>query len=300
MALSRAQRGLTVLAAVAVLAGVAVVLVLRAATQGGWLAAAVRSRLFVTCGAVLLGSAAAFWVAAGVLWQAGAQGRRQRRAQDGTAMIEFALVLPIALTLVLLMVQSSLLMVGNLCVNYAAYCAARSAIVQVPRDLGDVEGPNIVLDDLQASEKLQRIQSAAVWAVLPVSSSSEDVQEGDAGRLNGALSNFFSQYGVDEPGWVGPYLARKLAYAEQYTVTEISAPDDGATYGEREDIRANVRHTFYLSIPYASWVFRKFAGDEGVTLDFGSGQRGIIIEASCTLTNEGLQDYVDVEHFPPQ
>ncbi len=45
----------------------------------------------------------------------------------------------------LLMVQSSLLMGGYLCVNYASYCAARSAIVYIPQEMRE-ESRNQLLD----------------------------------------------------------------------------------------------------------------------------------------------------------
>ena len=38
--------------------------------------------------------------------------------------------------------------------------------------------------------------------------------------------------------------------------------------------------------------------DDGVELDFGSGQFGTVIRATCTLPNEGVHDYIDVEPFP--
>ena len=98
-----------------------------------------------------------------VLWRAGQRNRRTANGQSGVAMLEFAMVLPIGLILVLLMIQSSLLMVGNLCVNYAAYCAARSAIVTVPLDLSNSEPHNVVAFG-GTTGKTERIRLAAVWA----------------------------------------------------------------------------------------------------------------------------------------
>ena len=135
---------------------------------GGWVTSAVRDGQFVTCAVVF--AAAGLLLAA--LWRALLlMGRAQRQrpgVKDGTALIEFVLVLPIALMLVLVMLQSALLMAGNFCVHYAAYCAARSAVVQVPMDYGRNEPPNVVLADPIWSGKLARIRDAAVWAVMPV------------------------------------------------------------------------------------------------------------------------------------
>ena len=87
------------------------------------------------------------------------------RGQDGAAIVEFVMVLPILLMIVLVMVQSSLLMAGNLCVHYSAYCAARGAIVYVPFDSPPTEPPNAVLGSSIDSYKRMRIKQAAVWAL---------------------------------------------------------------------------------------------------------------------------------------
>ena len=63
-----------------------------------------------------------------LLVRIGARARARKRSQDGGAVVEFALVLPIAAALALLLAQASFLMVGHLCVQYSAYCAARAAI----------------------------------------------------------------------------------------------------------------------------------------------------------------------------
>jgi|GEM_PF-904159 len=295
-----------------------------------WLGRATRSGLFVVCGLVLLGSAAALVLAMLVLWQAGAAGRRQRRGESGAAIVEFALVLPIALMLVLLMIQSSMLMAGNICVNYAACCAARSAIVTVPLNLSPDEPYNMVMAGNPAgSGKLQRIKAAAVWAVMPVSASDVRSPEGDASALQEGLGAIYTAYGAGTPAWVQNYLARKIRYAEDHTQVFLDPPananmqnvtytnDDGSTaqgdkYGPSarddsyrlspaagnvaaEDIRATVEHVFCLSVPYAGRIFSALS--DGV--DLGEGQRGLRIRASCLLTNEGAQDYVEVERFVP-
>ena len=111
------------------------------------------------------------------------------------------------------------------------------------------------------------------------------------------MRHFFNQYGATAPGWATdePYLGRKLAYAEEHTQVELEAPADAKAYSDHEDLRVRVRHDFYLSVPYADKVFAEFG--PGVDLGFGNA-RGLNLSAACTLTNEGVQDYVDVEKFP--
>jgi len=267
-------------------------------SSAGWLASAVTSRLFIICGVVGVVSACALVAIGGMLWAAGSRNRLRRRSQDGSAILEFALALPFAMMLVLLMAQSSLLMVGNLCVNYSAYCAARSAIVNVPDDLSPNEPPNVVDSDPTASGKMRRLQVAAVWAVLPVSCSSRDLPEADAQALIEGLESFFERYGEPTPYWVRAHLGRKLRYADEYTTVELEPPAQGGKYAAHEDLRVTVRHTFYMAIPYANRAFSSLAGGDGVALGFGQGEYGMVIRATCRLTNEGEQDYVDIEPFP--
>ncbi len=94
---------------------------------GHWLLAALTGRLSLACAAVICGCLAALVVLVRLLWRMGAAGRRKGvTSQGGSVMLEFALVFPFILLLVCTMVQSMLLMAGNLCVHYAAFCAAHA------------------------------------------------------------------------------------------------------------------------------------------------------------------------------
>jgi len=262
-----------------------------------WVVSAITSRMFVICALVTLASTAGLVLLGGFLWRAGARQRLRPRGEDGAAILEFVMVLPIGLMLVLVIVQSSLLMVGNLCVHYASYCAARSAIVNVPADLSPTEPPNFVSDDATASGKLRRVHVAAVWAVLPVSCSSPSIPEGDAATLKKGLEGLLSGFGQEPPSWIQEHLGRKLQYAEDHTQVSLSAPLKGDKYAAHEDIVVTVRHTLYLSVPYASKLFATMAR-EGVELNFAPGEYGMEITATCRLTNEGVQDWVEAEKFP--
>ena len=62
-------------------------------------------------------------------------------------------------------------------------------------------------------------------------------------------------------------------------------------------MHVGVNHTLFLSVPYANWLFSSLDKTDGRTMDFGPGEYGMVIHATCHLTNEGAQDYVDVEPF---
>jgi hypothetical protein len=246
--------------------------------------------LYISGGCVM-----ALAVLAGVLVRAGAPPRRRLGAQDGTAIIEFALVLPIALMIALMMLQSSLLMGGYLCVNYASFAAARAASVQVPRDLEDEEA-NVVADlsDPELSEKMWHIHMAAVWATMPAADGAFDGDSPYGAVLQEGLADFLSRHGRSA-NWTSTLIGKKLAYAQQNTWVSLQPPINGDSFGEHEDLHVTVKHNLYLSIPYANWILAKL---DSAGVDFGEGRYAVTVEIPCTLTNEGKQDYIDVERFP--
>jgi len=259
-----------------------------------WPPEVLRDLLFWKC-VLLVGFCAAALSVVVVAFSSGRARRSVRPGpQEGVAMLEFALVLPIALMIVLVMAQSSLLLGGNLCVHYASYCAARTAIVTIPEDLPYEPANQPVLP---GGAKWNRIRQSAVWAVLPVACGNKYYPASvDAGSLAEGLGEFFSSYGSEVPAWASDVgvLSRKLSYASDERYTEIGVEQPrGASYGPDEDITVNVRHTYYLAVPYASWLFAEVLdAADGVNLDFGPGQYGLNIYAKCTLQNQGAPDGV--------
>ncbi len=232
-----------------------------------------------------------------VLWRAGQRNRRTVDPEGGVAMLEFAMVFPIGLMLSLLMVQSSLLMVGNHCVNYAAYCAARSAIVMVPLDLSNNEPHNVVAFG-GASGKTERIRQAAVWAVMPVSCSAPEITPLAVTDLENGLDDLFDSYGVATPLWVRSQLRYRLGYADEHTSIELDPPANGDIFGDNEDLRVTVVHTFYMAVPYASSLFAAMDSQNAVELGFGAGEYGLIIRSAEVLVNHGVPDFIEPEIFP--
>jgi hypothetical protein len=263
------------------------------------------SRLFVIHALVVLGSGVILIWLGKVLALLG-KGRRRRPSarsagEQGAVMVEFALVLPIAMMLILAIAQSAMLMVGTFCVHYAAYCAARSAAVYVADDLTDEsdEPANFVDDDVMHSFKMQRVHDSAVWAVLPVSASSHLVQPGDAHTMTEGIDTLFGRYNKNTPLWVNRLLARKLTYAQDYTEVWLDPPADGSDeFGANEDLHVWVRHTFYMSVPFAGRLFSMLDRKDGVKLDFGSRRYGVAMVASCHMTNEGEHDNIELEEYP--
>jgi len=281
--------------------------VVKVSPRSHWLAQAMASRLFVTCAVVLVAGGLLLALLAAFLWQAGRPYRKARRGESGVAILEFALAMPFLLIIGLVMAQASLLMVGNVCVHYAAFCAARSAIVVIPREFGSGEPRNLLVDSDADTGKMYRIKLAAVTALAPVSCGSDEISGAGAGgdTYVEGIDRFLSLQSVERPGWVDERLSRKLAYAGEYTDVEVDPPlprtdpdeaEEDGLFDDNEDVHVTVRHTFYMSVPTGAWIFSFFA--ERVELPFGTNEYGMKMAAYYTLPNEGVQDYVDIEEFP--
>lgn len=266
------------------------------AAGDGWFGRFLRSRTTLAAGAAAMASLLALCLLAGAMWRLGRAGRSRRGEgrQAGTAAIEFALVFPFALMIVLIMIQSMLLMVGNLAVHYAAFAAARAAVVRVPENVSYDEPRNVVCHPLD-SAKYHRIRCAAVYALMPVAAGKPGAggtsTAGGAATIADGLGRFFELSGSNVPRWIETMLAAKVTYAWDYTDVELFGPDDGLVYGDHEDLRVRVRHTLYLPVPYANRIF-------GSELPAGAGDYGTTVEATYALTNCGVVDEIDQERFP--
>ncbi|MCD4699196.1 MAG: pilus assembly protein [Phycisphaerae bacterium] len=270
-----------------------------ASLDNGWVGRCLRSRISLYAGAAALVCLAGLYILTGAAWRMGRAQRksRSRPKEAGTAAIEFALLFPFALMIVLVMIQSMLLVAGNLAVHHAAYAAARSAIVWVPENLSHDE-PKNVLASPGSSAKLHRIRSAAVYAVMPVSAGKEDFggeYPGNAAVIKEGLERFWQLYGSSAPNWVRTMLAGKYRYAWNFTEVSLSDPADGEAYGDHETISVQVRHKLYLSVPYADMVFSLAGGED---LPGASGHYATTVSVTCSLTNQGVEDEIDVEQFP--
>jgi hypothetical protein len=258
--------------------------------QGLWRSLAYgQFRLFL-----LIGLSAVLALAGMVAWLLRHGLRRRMSGEAGTAIIEFVLILPILLFIALVLIQSSLLMGGFVSVNYASYAAARGAIVMVPAHTV-AEPRNVIVDTIGpgGSPKVDRIWQAAVWPLLPTGDGGYENTGQGAATLTDGLDDLLGAYGMQLPAWADERLSRKLAYAQDHTQVELAPPDNGDTYGDNEDIRIEVRHDLYLSIPYAAKFFAAIDSDRGV--DLGGGKHAVTVTVQCRLTNEGRQDNIEEE-----
>ena len=239
-------------------------------------------------------------------------GRRLLTDRGGTATIEFALMLPLLMYMLLLLAQSMLLTGGNIFVHYAAFAAARSAIVQIPSETED-DGAN-ALTHAAGFDKYDSIHRAAAYALVPVAGradSADTTQLGDAFVLG--LQQLHREQELTEPNWIESFAARRLAYAMEQTqvqvlltsvetkggerrvVLEELIDGESHTFGAKDPITVRVRHLFNLPVPYANLIFADGQIDN-------SPSRYTRISAASTLTNEGTLDWLppapEIERVP--
>jgi hypothetical protein len=211
-------------------------------------------------------------------------------------LIEFILLLPILLSVSLMILQAALLMSGLFAVNYSAWAGARAAAVQIPTYVDASEPANYLPPDGEG-EKYARIFRAALWPLIPLGNGGTwvDVTVEDQ-DLVGQLQRFYADYDREAPSWLDQRLVRKLSYVWDNTRVRVEPPEDGDTYGPNEEIRVGVEHAFYLSVPYAGWMIRQLS-DDGVQLDSGPADHGLVLRARASMVNWGRQDWVDRETF---
>lgn len=259
-----------------------------------WWQTALTSRLGVWS-AVALVILAFFAVALVVMiWRLGRRERAGRKLlpdTGGTVTIEFALVLPILLMLIMVLAQTSMLMGGNLIVHYAAFAAARSAIVQIPYNhpgepANTYNGKN--------GTKYGYIFHSAVFALAPVGG------QGGGSTLSaqyeGGLNQFYNGMGMAPPPWINKLAGERVAYAQANTeIALLKADDSGDPAAATEvsgpiqaldPLMVRVQHKLNLGVPYANRFFADGSTDSG---------RYTLVTALMPLTNEGILDTMPPE-----
>lgn len=189
--------------------------------------------------------------------------------QRGQAMTEFAISFPIVLITTLILMQLALMYQAKNVVTYAAFSAARAAIVYIPAEYGG-EGKHSI--NLDGGEKYDKVVQAAAMACVPVSPRASVVLDGlpFVGDIIGsAFSTFSSMMG--SLGVAGNYVDSALQrYAYSTFATEVTlykANEGGLSeqsgtaswnWPEESDVGVVVRHRFYLAIP----LVNRFIGDD--------------------------------------
>ncbi len=214
------------------------------------------------------------------------RGRRPALGETGQAMTEVAVSFPILLITTLILMQLALMFQARNVVTYAAFSAARAAVVWIParvpldENLPATEASHSI--NLDGGEKLEKIQQAAAMACVPISPKASTVLGGVPfiGDLiatsSVAFTSMFSIFAL--PSSYAENALQRYAYSTFATqITLYKATENGFIEQEGQstweyprdpaDVAVRVRHRFYLSIP----VVNRIIGDSWTVVDFGPG-----------------------------
>jgi len=215
-----------------------------------------------------------------------ARGRRFAIGEAGQAMTEVAVSFPILLITTLILMQLALMFQARNVVTYAAFSAARAAIVWIParvpldENLPAVEARHEI--NVDGGEKFDKIRQAAAMACIPISPKATTVLGGVPfiGDLiassSVAFTSLVSIFAL--PSNYADNALQRYAYSTFATqVTLYKATETGFVEQEGQsawsyprspsDVAVRVRHRFYLSIP----VVNRIIGDSWTVADFGPG-----------------------------
>jgi len=188
-------------------------------------------------------------------------GRELRKDENGQAMVEFVVVFPVVFLLCLVIMQTFLLLTARQVVNYAAYCAARSAIVFFP------EGGNTA-----AKKQAKRAAIIACWSISPM-------------KGFGTAETFIKPIEdmVEDATGINFDLARRYNMARSNVSVNLK-PNKLNAKTPHQDITAEVTYHYVMGIPLANRLFyemwRRDCKKKGKLYTF-------TFKASCTLPAAG-------------
>ena len=180
--------------------------------------------------------------------------------ESGTAMLDFILTFPLFVMILLIVIQFALMINARIVVSWAAFAAARSAVVWTD-------------DGLEVAER--RARKAAAVACTAISPSTLTPPSLDLGALLlvAHATNTIPHRFLRVP--------RMHSYALSATEVEVRAGSEMGEIGAHDPVTVTVTYQFHLAVPYADSIFsRTFGG-------WHQGGPALPIRETYTLTNEG-------------
>lgn len=216
------------------------------------------------------------------------------RQEHGTAIVEFPFALIFLLMITLWTWQLTFMCTAYQVVDYAAYSAARCAIVTIPKDwaqekAGEIQdsyltGPTTsVFDGKQGvkdafkgfytQNKRRDVRWSALFVCFPISGNKAGTGTSGGGGIK-----------IDTPFYAMDLNAQTLLpwsdvlsnllnnqdfltrffYANAYTSVDVDPPDR-VKYEEGDPVTVVVKHQFSLRVPFAGLLFRDHgAADQGI------------------------------------
>lgn len=212
--------------------------------------------------------------------------------QSGASAVEFVLVLPILAVMLLMILQIALIVQAKFVVNYAAFCAARSAIAVIPDEVSSEPRNNI--GDPDWSTKTEIIQHSAA---LPLTSISPlpgfSFARGVPVLTNPAVIADLvrlAPFDVTPRSMMGQVMLRApYAYHEENTTIKVVTPQGtkGGSFRDHDWVTVQVQYRYYLAVPFAKKLFgTSYTGNPFWNLLFGTDYYYPIVE-QYTLPFDG-------------
>jgi hypothetical protein len=200
-----------------------------------------------------------------------------RRGERASALFDFVLTFPLFLMIVLIIVQMALMINARLVVGWAAFAAARSAVVSSE---GGIDAAR------------REAEAAAAIGTLPIAPSSPLHELPDLRVLPLLIA------GNENPELPGSQMGRrwlrtagKLGGARALTDVEISGADRYGRFSPRSPVTVTVLHRYQLRVPWAGGALAALVGRRGL---YGPE---VVIDETVTLVNQGR---IHTEGTPPK
>lgn len=218
------------------------------------------------------------------------------RSQDGSSAVQFILTFPFLLIIILLILQIALIVQAKFVINYAAFCAARSAIVTIPARVGSrrfTENRNEIQLNNSESPKMKIIQRSAALPCVGISPRQSPGLIAHTGTLGDfAAAAHLLPLSLFVPYTHANYIAQmglRAPYAYDRKNTKIEITPNTRQFTDHAEITVKVTHRYYLVVPFADRLLgQSYIG--GSWFGFNSAKY-LEINEQYTLLNEGEPPY---------
>lgn len=197
-------------------------------------------------------------------------GTDRNNSEAGASALEFLLVLPLMLALLLVILQLALVIQAKIIVNYAAFCAVRSAIVVIPARVGSRTGNtlserrNVIYSNSpERSTKMEVIRRAAAFPCLAISPEMSLNLAASTGTFGDAYldeSLLTAKLAIFSPNrdYVKQTVLRwGYAFDRQNTRIEVLniSGNRSSEFKDHGHVTVKVTHRYFLTVPFANRLF---------------------------------------------
>lgn len=213
--------------------------------------------------------------------------------QSGSTAVEFVMILPALAVILLMILQIALIVQAKFVVNYAAFCAARSAIVIIPDDFPGGEARNH-LNSPDSSEKFQVIHRGAALPLtaispLPGTNLTRGVPILTDPNVVAELFKL-APFDVAPRSMMAQVMLRApYAYHPENTAIKVLTQQgaESGSFDEHDWVTVKVNYRYYLAVPFAKKLFgTAYSGNPFATIIFGTDYYYSIVE-QYTLPMDG-------------